>query len=65
MYRYATGHSERPSESSALYALEDAFADDGYRVTELLVDIATSDAFRLVAPPSTEPPATPEDEVSE
>ena len=46
VYRYATGHEELRSEAAQLVALGESFADSGYRVKELLVQVALSEGFR-------------------
>jgi hypothetical protein len=46
VYRYANGHVERDGEFDYLGALGRRFAEDGYRFQALLLDIASSKAFR-------------------
>lgn len=53
--RVATGHVESPDQVPLLLALDDAFAEVNYDVVELLVAIATSDAFRYAEPPGDDP----------
>jgi hypothetical protein len=50
LYSYATGRSVESNERPILQYLEKEFANDGYRVTALLKQIATSDAFLAVKP---------------
>ncbi len=51
LYSYATGRPPAKSEAEWLAALRKGFADDGYRMPELLRRIATSPEFyRVVAP---------------
>lgn len=66
MYRYGTGHAEQPSETAVLRDLHDQFLASGRSVQSLIIALAKSDGFRLVAPP-TEVIATDanESEVSE
>lgn len=51
LYRHATGHVEVAGEEGALLAIEEAFAESGYRMQDLLVEIVASPAFRVVAEP--------------
>ncbi|MEZ4329461.1 MAG: DUF1592 domain-containing protein [Polyangiales bacterium] len=46
VYRYATGHVEVDTEAIELRALRTQFAAAGYRVKELLVQVALSPGFR-------------------
>ena len=55
LYRHANGRLERDHEEAALVELERAFADAGYRFKELMIELATSEAFRVVAHPEEEP----------
>ena len=48
LYRHATGRLEQTSETAAFAALEQRFADSGYRFKDLLIALATSEAFRTV-----------------
>jgi len=48
LHRHATGRLEEQSEMAALLELEDTFAASGYRFRDLLVALATSEAFRTV-----------------
>ncbi len=52
MYRYGTGHAERPNETAILRDLHDQFLESGRSVQSLIIELAKSDGFRLVAPPS-------------
>ena len=54
LYRYASGHEPRPGEKQWLSWLGQRFAADGYRVPDLLREIATSDGYYRV-PPRTGP----------
>ena len=51
IFRHATGHVETSGDKELIYALGDAFEASGYRLKELLVEIAASDAFRYVGAP--------------
>ncbi len=51
MYRYATGHIERPSEAASLRAINQSFEASGYRVLALMRTIATSEGFLSVGDP--------------
>lgn len=48
LYRHATGRLEQTSETAAFVALEERFAESGYRFKDLMIALATSDAFRTV-----------------
>jgi len=48
LFRHATGHIEIAGESVELEELDVAFADSGYRLQEVLVELVASPAFRLV-----------------
>jgi hypothetical protein len=50
LFRMATGHVEGVGETAPLVALDAAFAANGYRVRELLMEIVSSDAFRYASP---------------
>jgi hypothetical protein len=50
LYRHASGHVETKGEREAMTDLEDAFVESGYRLTEALVEIVASDAFRHAGP---------------
>jgi hypothetical protein len=49
LFRMATGHVEVEGETAPLVALDVAFAASGYHLRDLLVDIASSDAFRYAS----------------
>ncbi len=51
MYRYGTGHAERPAETAILRDLHEQFLESGRSVQTLITALATSEGFRLVAPP--------------
>ncbi|MBA3550502.1 MAG: DUF1592 domain-containing protein [Nannocystis sp.] len=51
LFRHATGHLELTGERPALAAVDDGFADAGYRMKDLLVDLVTSPAFLRVGVP--------------
>jgi hypothetical protein len=51
LYRDSTGHLETKGEEPAIEDLHRRFADNGYRVQELLVELVASPAFRLVGEP--------------
>jgi hypothetical protein len=48
LYRHASGRLELASEEAALVALDEAFADSGYRFRDLMVALAMSEGFRTV-----------------
>jgi PAS domain-containing protein len=48
IFRHATGHVETAGEAEAIAAIGEAFEASGYRMQELLVEIAASEAFRSV-----------------
>lgn len=48
LYRHASGRLDTPAEAPALEALTASFATSGYRMKELLVELAVSEAFRTV-----------------
>ncbi len=48
IFRGATGHIDTAGESPALTELDKTFADSGYHLQDLLVELVASDAFRLV-----------------
>ena len=48
IFRHATGHVETTGEAEAIEALGQAFEASGFRMKELLVEIAASEAFRNV-----------------
>ncbi len=48
LYRHATGRLEATSETAAFADLEERFAASGYRFKDLLVALATSEAFRTI-----------------
>lgn len=50
LHRHASGRLAAPGEQPALEDLEARFADGGHRFRDLLLDLVTSDAFRVVAP---------------
>jgi len=62
MYRYATGHIERVGEEEPLKDLNEAFAEDGYRVLSLIREIVLHPAFRMATPPRTDEPLEEEGE---
>jgi hypothetical protein len=51
LFRHATGHLELTGEKPALLAVDDAFADAGFRMKDLLADLVTSPAFLRVGVP--------------
>lgn len=51
LFRQSTGHIETAGEEPALEAIDEAFAAGGYRVQQLMAEIAVSPAFRLVGEP--------------
>jgi hypothetical protein len=52
MYRYATGRLEASGETEALRQLTDTFESDGYRVKDLMREIALHRSFRLATAPA-------------
>ena len=48
LYAYAGGRAPARNEKEFMSYLTDEFADNGYRITALLEDIVTSDAFYRV-----------------
>jgi hypothetical protein len=50
LYKYSSGHAAGPSQRDWLKWLNGRFSAQGYRLTELLRDIALSDGFYAVAP---------------
>ncbi len=57
LYAYATGRAPLRNEKEFIAYLTEEFAEDGYSITALLEDIATSDAFYRVT--QQEAPAEP------
>ncbi len=51
LYRHATGHIETESELEALEAVTATYVDSGHDMTQALVEIVTSPAFRVVGDP--------------
>ncbi len=51
LYRQSMGHTEYPGEEPAIQALSESFVEGGHRIQSLLVEIATSPAFRHVGDP--------------
>ncbi len=51
LFRHATGHLELWSESPALADIDAAFADTGFRMKDLLVELTASQAFLRVGTP--------------
>jgi hypothetical protein len=51
LFRHATGHIEGPGEAVEIEEIEVAFADAGYQMQNLLVELVASPAFRLVGNP--------------
>jgi hypothetical protein len=54
LFRHAAGHLETPGELVSLDAVTARFADGGYRLRDLLVEVVASDAFRFVQDPPVE-----------
>ncbi|MBX7077969.1 MAG: DUF1592 domain-containing protein [Nannocystaceae bacterium] len=48
LFRHATGHIEVDGEQGELDEIAAAFADDGYRMKTLMVELVASPAFRMV-----------------
>jgi hypothetical protein len=55
LYRHAIGRRDILSEKPALDEIDARFADEGYRFTELLKILVTSDLFRTVAEEEIDP----------
>jgi hypothetical protein len=55
LFRHGTGHIEDRAEDPSLDLVSQAFEDSGFRLKEALLEIAVSDAFRLVARPEGAP----------
>jgi hypothetical protein len=51
LYRSALGHLETSGEMDAVNTIAFSFADKGFRVRELLIDMVASPAFRIVGVP--------------
>jgi hypothetical protein len=51
LYRYANARVEGKAEQAAIDSLSEQLAASGHRLTELLVDVATSDGFRYAGLP--------------
>jgi len=51
LWRHAVGRLETRGEEPALRALHAAFVRSGHRFTELLLELAVSEAFRTASPP--------------
>lgn len=51
LYRSALGHVETKGEVDAVNSIAFAFAESGFRVRELLIDMVSSPAFRIVGVP--------------
>ena len=49
-YSYAMGHEERDVDATVINELDASFEGAGYRLKQLIIDLATSDAFTQVAP---------------
>jgi hypothetical protein len=66
LYRYAVGREQVNSERRLLRYLEGRFADVGYRLPDLMREIAMSEGFRTASPPAppSAPPKAPASDVS-
>ncbi len=51
IYRHSMGHLETGGEGAVVKQLVETFAESEYKIQELLVNVATSPAFRLVGDP--------------
>ena len=49
-YAYAVGHEERDVDGSVLNTLATAFKASGFKMRDLILAVATNDAFSVVAP---------------
>jgi hypothetical protein len=51
LFRHGTGHLEVDGEEAEIAALETTFADEGFRMQAMLVELVASPAFRVVGEP--------------
>lgn len=51
LFRHATGHIEVSGEVATLLALSETYADHGYRMQDLLVELVANPTFRMVGAP--------------
>jgi len=51
LYRFATGVMEAKEQEPAIAQLSTQFQNEGRDLQRLMLDLVTSDGFRLVAPP--------------
>jgi hypothetical protein len=49
-FSYAVGHEERDVDGSVINDLYASFQASGFKFRQLVLDVATSDAFSTVAP---------------
>ncbi len=59
LFRYAFGREPELGERAFVRALEGRFEDSGYRFSDLMREIATSEAFRTTSGPREAPAAAP------
>jgi hypothetical protein len=57
VFAYASGHAPQRDEKPLLDFFQKDFASSGYRLPDLLRDVALSDALYAVSPPPLAPPA--------
>jgi len=50
LYRHALGHAEQAGQEESIAAWTSAFAEQGYRLQALLIEMASSSAFARVGP---------------
>lgn len=55
LFRMATGHVDEDGEQALLRQLDQTFAASGYRMKDLLVELAASDLFRYARPQEARP----------
>ena len=51
LYRHANGRLDTPGEAKQLEAIDQQFAESGYRFQDLLLVLATSEGFRSLQTP--------------
>ncbi len=51
-FRFGTAHQETPGEQLVLDALAKKFTASGHKLTQLMLDLVTSDAFRFAGEPN-------------
>ncbi len=51
LFRHGVGHIETSGELPTLFALEETFAERGYHLQDLLIELVANPAFRMVGTP--------------